>query len=317
MQAFLTTLNIVLPVFAIIGLGALLRNKGLVDPSFLTQTNRLLYFILLPLLLFYKIGSADFETNFNLNLTLGMLATLSLGAVSSYGLALAFGYSPEDRGTFSQGAFRGNLAYVGLPIVLSAYGEAGFTKAGMLMGCLVPAINLLSILALILARGNRHSATKKRLLRDQLLCNPLIIGSLSGIAWSLSGLPLPDTVSRSLRLVTGATLPLALITIGGSFSLRQLQGDLRKAGLASLFKLAAFPFLNFLVIRLFGIHGMDLGIAVLLAGTPTAAASYVLAQELDGNPRLSSSIIILSTIFSAASFTVLLTLLGIAGLLSY
>jgi predicted permease len=295
MQAFLTTLNIVLPVFAIIGLGALLRNKGLVDPSFLTQTNRLLYFILLPLLLFYKIGSADFETNFNLNLTLGMLATLSLGAVLSYGLALAFGYSPEDRGSFSQGAFRGNLAYVGLPIVLSAYGDAGFTKAGVLMGCLVPAINLLSILALIFARRNRHSSTNKRLLRDQLLCNPLIIGSL----------------------VTGATLPLALITIGGSFSLRQLQGDLRKAGLASLFKLAAFPLLNFFVISLFGIHGMDLGIAVLLAGTPTAAASYVLAQELDGNPRLTSSIIILSTTFSAASFTVLLTLLGIAGLLAH
>lgn len=315
MQPLILTLNIVLPVFAIITLGAVLRRTGLIDQAFVIQVNRLLYYIFLPLLLFYKIGTADFASSFNLKLTLAMLATLSLGALLSYTLACLLNYPMEDRGTFSQGAFRGNLAYVGLPIVLSAYGDAGFTKAGMLMGCLVPAINILSILVLIVPQRHRQAATSWNLVRNQLLCNPLIIGATAGIIWGLAKIPMPGMAERSLHMVTAATLPLALVAIGGAFSLQQLQGDLKKAGYASLFKLAAFPLLNLLVVYSLNINGMDLGIAVLLSGTPTAAASYVLAQELHGNPRLASSIIILSTLFSVVSFTGLLMLLGLMGLL--
>jgi hypothetical protein len=315
MQPFFTILNIVLPVFAVMGLGAILRRAGLIDQVFLWQTNRLLYYVFLPLLLFYKIGTADFTTSFNLRLTLAMLVALSLGAVLSYSLGYMLGYAPEDRGTFSQGAFRGNLAYVGLPIVLSAYGDAGFTKAGVLMGFLVPIINLWAILVHIIPQRHQHPQPPWQLVRDQLLYNPLIIGSMAGILWNLTGLPMPGIAGSTLHMITGATLPLALLTIGGAFSLQQMQGDLKKAGLASLFKLAIFPLLNLPIIYLLNIRDMDLGIAVLLAGAPTAAASYVLAQELHGNPRLAGSIIILSTLLSAVSFTVILMLLSLMGLL--
>lgn len=315
MQPFFTTLNIVLPVFTVMALGTTLRRTGLIDQNFIRQINRLLYYAFLPLLLFYKIGTADFATSFNLKLTLGMIATLSAGAAICYTTGYLLGYIPEDRGTFSQGGFRGNLAYVGLPIVLSAYGDTGFTRAGLLMGCLVPIINLWSIVVHIIPQRHQHPTFHWKLVRDQLLYNPLIIGAMAGILWNLTGLAMPGIARNTLHMVTAATLPLALLTIGGAFSLQQLQGDLRKAGLASLFKLAIFPLLNLLIISQLGIHGMDLGIAVLLAGTPTAAASYVLAHELNGNPRLASSIIILSTLFSAISFTGLLTLLGLMGLL--
>ncbi|ABA89197.1 membrane protein [Syntrophotalea carbinolica DSM 2380] len=315
MQPFLTTLNIVLPVFAVIFLGGLLRLKGLIDSAFLRQANRLLYYILLPLLLFYKIGTADFESSFNAKLTLAMIAALSLGALSSYALGSILGCPAEDRGSFSQGAFRGNLAYVGLPIVLSAYGETGFTRAGLLMGCLVPTINLLSILVLLLPQRHSHPDRTWKLIRDQLLCNPLILGSLAGIVWSLCHLPMPGMAARSLHLITGATLPLALLAIGGAFSLQQLQGDLKQAGLATVYKLAAFPLLNLLMLQLFAVKGMDLGIAVLLSGTPTAAASYVMALEMNSNAQLTSSIIVLSTLFCAGSFTIMLTLLGLMNLL--
>lgn len=313
MQPFFTTLGIVLPVFAVMTLGTMLRRTGLINQDFIRQTNRLIYYALLPLLLFYKISTADFATSFNLKLTLGMIATLSAGAVICYALGYLLGYPPEDRGTFSQGGFRGNLAYVGLPIVLSAYGDTGFTRAGLLMGCLVPIINLWSILVHIIPQRHRHPTRHWQLVRNQLLYNPLIIGAMAGILWNLTGLPMRGIAGNTLHMVTAATLPLALITIGGAFSLRQLQGDLKKAGLASLFKLTVFPLLNLVIVSQLGIHGMDLGIAVLLAGTPTAAASYVLAHELNGNPSLASSIIILSTLFSAVSFTGLLTLLGLMG----
>jgi predicted permease len=310
MQHFLNTLNIILPVFAVITLGVILRRIGLIDQTFLQQINRLLYYVFLPLLLFYKISTADFATSFSPRLTLAMIATLSLGALLSYAAAYLLGYPPEDRGTFSQGGFRGNLAYVGLPIIMSAYGDAGFTRAGLLMGCLVPIINVWSILVHIMAQRHQHPERHWRLIRHQLLCNPLILGAAAGIFWNLAKWPVAGVAERSLHMVTAATLPLALLTIGGVFSPRQLQGDLKQAGLATLFKLVLFPMLNLLILLPMHLSTMDLGIAVLLAATPTAAASYVMAQELGGNPRLASSIIILSTLFSAVSVTLLLLLLS-------
>jgi predicted permease len=303
--------NIILPVFLIIGLGCLLRWVRLLDGSFFHQANRLVYFVCLPVLLFYKIGTADFQANFNGTMVLGASAALVLGFLFSYLYAALRRYRPEDRGTFSQGAFRGNLAYVGLPIVLSAYGEAAFARAGMLMGCLVPVINLLSILALIWP--HRH-AEKGRLRPSpwllDLLRNPLVIGALLGLAWSFFALPLPATLGRAFDWLAAIALPLALIAIGGGFSMQKLRGDLVRALLASLFKTLALPLITMVAMRALGVTGLDFGIAVLMAGAPAAAASYITAHQLKGNAELAGAIIVLSTLLSLVGYTVWLLVLG-------
>ncbi|RME40753.1 MAG: AEC family transporter, partial [Deltaproteobacteria bacterium] len=62
---FFEIITIVLPVFLVILLGWLLRRIGLIDAAFLATTNRLVYYVALPLLLFHRIGTADFASNFN------------------------------------------------------------------------------------------------------------------------------------------------------------------------------------------------------------------------------------------------------------
>ena len=110
-------------------------------------------------------------------------------------------------------------------------------------------------------------------------------------------------------LIASITLPLALLAIGGSFSLRQLRGDLQQAALASLFKVIGLPLITIAIMLLLDVRGLDLGIAVLMAGAPAAAACSVLAQQLDSNVELAGSIIFLSTLFSLGSYPVLLYLL--------
>ncbi|MEJ2700623.1 MAG: AEC family transporter [Desulfuromonadales bacterium] len=97
MSLFLNIITIVLPVFMVIGLGYLLRRIRLVNEEFLFQTNRLVYFVALPLLLFYKIGSADFFANFNGALVVGSAAAVALGFALSYGYAALRGYPPAAR----------------------------------------------------------------------------------------------------------------------------------------------------------------------------------------------------------------------------
>ena len=314
MPLFFNILNIVLPVFSVIALGWLLRRWGLIDAAFLKQTNRLVYYVCLPLLLFYKIGTADFFANFNGRLILGSIIAVAITFVASYFYTVFRKYPLDARGVFSQGSFRGNIAYMGLAITLNAYGETGLTKAGILMGFLVPFLNLFAILALLWPhRGSGEQRGAVFWLR-QVALNPLIIASFLGIIWSFLALPLPLVFERSLNIATGMTLPLALLALGGGFSLEKLRGDLVKATLSSGLKTIWMPILAAVLLISMGVRGIDLSIGVLIAGTPAATATYIMADQLGGDAELAGTIVMLSTLFSAVTYTLALLILSSQGL---
>lgn len=313
MLLFFDILNIVLPVFLVIALGYGLKRLGLIDQAFLFQTNRLVYYVCLPLLLFYKIGAADFLANFNGALVIGSAAAIAGGFFVSYAYAAFRRYPPEARGAFSQGAFRGNLAYMGLAIVFNAYGETGLTRAGILMGFLVPVLNFFAILALLWPHRHEEKRGSAFWIR-QILFNPLILASFAGILWSFLALPMPVVFDRALDISTRMTLPLALIAIGGGFSLERLKGDLVRAAFATGIKLVWLPLLATGILIALGVDGQDLAIGILMAGTPAATATYIMAHQLKGDAELAGSIVMMSTLLSACTYTLALFILRTQGL---
>ena len=314
MSLFYDVLTIVLPVFLVIATGSVLKVTRLADAGFLFQLNRMVYFLALPSLLFYKISTADFSVSFNLSLMLGLLGSITAGFILSYAYGVFLAYPPSDRGTISQGAFRGNLAYIGLAIVYNAYGEKGLASAGILLGFLVPAMNFLAIAALLLPHQNGERRIGAGFWIRQIGGNPLIVSSFAGIAWSFFHFPMPKVMDSAFNIITGMALPLALISIGASFSWEKLRGDLRITVLATGFKLVFLPFLAALVLLLSGVRGQDLAIGVLFAGTPTATAAYIMAQQMQGDAELSGSIIMLSTLLSVLTYTIALYCLKAIGL---
>jgi predicted permease len=314
MQLFLEILNIVLPVFTVIALGWGLRRIKLIDAGFLHQTNRLVYYVCLPLLLFYKIGTADFSANFNGRLVIASIIAVTLTFFISYLYTVLRDYPPAARGVFSQGAFRGNIAYMGLAIALNAYGETGLTRAGILMGFLVPFLNFYAIIALLWPHRGDGEKRGAMFWSKQIALNPLILASFIGIIWSFFALPIPLLAERSLKIATGMTLPLALVAIGGSFSMERLRGDLGKSALAAGAKLIWMPILTAALLLTLGVRGMDLGIGVLIAGTPAATANYIMAHQMKGDAELAGTIVMLSTLASAVTYTLALLILRSQGL---
>jgi predicted permease len=313
MDLFSEILTIVLPVFAVIALGALLKRINLIDATFLQQTNRLVYYVCLPLLLFYEIGRADFMASFNGRLVLGSILAVTVTFLVSYCYTVLRNYPPGARGVFSQGAFRGNIAYVGLAIVFNALGETGLTRAGILMGFLVPFLNLYAILALLWPHRNSSDQGIPFLVR-QVAFNPLILASFAGIIWSYFAIPTPLLLERSLKIATGMALPLALLAIGAGFSLERLRGDLFTAALAAGAKLVWLPLLAAGILLAMGVTGTDLEIGVLIAGTPAATANYIMAGQLKGDAELAATIVMLTTLLSAVTYTAALLILRSPGL---
>jgi predicted permease len=203
---------------------------------------------------------------------------------------------------------------MGLAIALNAYGETGLTRAGILMGFLVPFLNLFAILALLWPHRSDGEERGSGFWLQQIALNPLILASFLGITWSFFALPMPLVFERSLKIATGMTLPLALLAIGGGFSLERLRGDLVKAALASGAKTIWMPVLAAILLVSIGVEGMDLGIGVLIAGTPAATANYIMADQLKGDAELAGTIVMLSTLLSALTYTVALLILRSHGL---
>jgi predicted permease len=307
----LNVIEIVLPVFLVIGLGYAIRRLGLVNGDFFVQVNQLVYYVCLPLLLIYKIAGADFATSFNFSLVLATSAAVACCFCITYLYGKWRNFPPPIHGSFCQGSFRGNLAYIGLAIVFNAYGDNGLTRAGILLGFLVPVLNFFAILALVLPQQQRASTGT---LAKQIIMNPLILASLVGILWSYFHLPMPTILDRSLDIATGMTLPLALLSIGGSFSLNKLKGDVWKAALSTAVKLIFLPLLTAAFLLFLNVSGLDFAIGLLMAGAPTAVATYIMACQMGGDGELAGTIVMMATALSAVSYTLILLCLKMYGI---
>ncbi len=308
-------LQAVLPVFLVIVIGAAARRFRFIEESFIDTANRLVYYLLLPALLFYKIGASNFREAFNAPLVIGgYAATLTTFLIATL-LSRKMAITPAERGSFVQATVRGNLAYMGLPIVFSAVGDIGLTKAGILLGFMVPLINSLAVVALVTPHdnGKQRGRENARRVASQLATNPIILSCFLGILWSLFRIPLPPMADRTLSILSSATLPLALLCLGGAFSFERARSGFRLAALATGMKVILLTALAVAVYRWLGLSGDDLHVGVIMMGCPAAVVTYVMASQLKGDADLASTTIVLSTAVSAVTITGWLFFLNAAG----
>ena len=141
-----------------------------------------------------------------------------------------------------------------------------------------------------------------------ILTNPLLLSGLSGLLVAQLGWTLPGVLDRTLELLGGAAVPIALLCIGGSLTTARLVGRRSWIVSAAAFKVVVAPLLVWGLVRSAGLGAIELRIAVVFASTSTAAAAYVMARQMDGDEALASGSIALSTVLSAISLAVALLL---------
>jgi len=297
-------------------MGVVLRRYRFLDEGFIDAANSLLYYILLPALLFHEIGGTDFRQAFSGPLVVGGYAATLATFLLAFLMARALALGPSETGGLVQGSFRGNLAYLGLPIVFSAVGPGGLRKAGIFLGLIVPLMNGLSIVALMLphgaGKGEGIGTTAARIAR-QIATNPIILACLAGIGWSVLKLPFPGMIDRTFRILTPATLPLALLCLGGSFSFERARKGFAVAALVAFLKGGVLTGIGIALYRWMGVSGEDLRIGAIMLGCPTAVVTYVMAARLRGDTDLAGTIVIVSTAASAVTITGWLFLLRSLG----
>ncbi|TDJ77884.1 AEC family transporter [Pseudomonas putida] len=290
------TLNITAPVFAMLFLGILLKRIHLIDDNFNRVASQLVFNVCMPALLFLGIYHADLAAAVKPGVMLYFVAATLVGFALSWGLA--FWRSPlAERGIYTQGAFRGNNGVIGLALAASLYGDYGISLGAVLAGLVILMYNALS--AVVLAVYSPDLKSDPWSICKSIFSNPLIISVLVAAPMAYGQVPLPNWLLTSGDYLAQMTLPLALICIGGTLSLAALRDSGKLAIDASLVKMVWLPLLGTLGAWLCGFRGAELGILFLYIGSPTAAASYVMARAANGNHELAASIIVITTLMAA------------------
>ncbi|MDR5905719.1 AEC family transporter [Franzmannia qiaohouensis] len=294
-DVFLATLNITLPVFAMVLVGLVLKRIGWIDQAFIATASALVFKATMPTLLFLSIVQADLDTAFQPGLIAYFLGFTLLSFVLAWGWAVAR-YPRLDRGIFVQGAFRSNCGVVGLALAASMYGGYGLSLGGILTGGVIVLYNVLSSIILSLYSPTARSDISA-LLAD-IVRNPLILCVFAALPVAALGISLPNWLLTSGEYFGSLSLPLALICIGGTLSVRSIRSGNRLVMSVCLWKLVWVPLLGTLGAILLGYRGQALGVLFLFLASPTAAVAFIMAKAAGANDRLTADMIVLSTLAS-------------------
>jgi len=301
-------LDTIFPLFALVLLGSFLKNTGITNDSFLKTSDKLVYYVFFPMMLFWKIGNSAGNGGISIGLCVAGISAVTLVFFLSLGFIIKSGMPGFHAGSFSQSCYRFN-GYIGMALILNIQGEAGIRHFGVLVGILIPLINVLAVSVLIwYSSQDLPKKDKLRFFIKALISNPLILGCVAGFLVSRSAFVFPGFLNNTFSLMTAVTLPLALISIGGSLRFKGLACHTRTSFAAAGFKLLLLPVLGFIFLKIFHVTGIPFKTGMIFFSLPTSTAIYVLSAQLNSDIELASAAIMLSTLLSFIPLSIALIL---------
>ena len=309
-------LLLVLPDFLVILLGVLLRARFFTDSAFWMRTEKLVFYVLLPAMLFLSVaGSTVALGDAAVFLAAGVLA-MSLAAGLAWGIRYLVQADDVTHASVFQCGFRFN-SYIGFALAARIGGDEALAFLALLIAVWVPISNALATaeIARAVAKANgvegadgatesgnaggengkegnrpRTTLTGRTLLRKTLkgvVTNPLILATVGGLLWKGFGLPLPVTLVQTLKHLGDASLALGLLCIGAGLTAGALRKYARLIAAATFERLVAAPVAALLVTSaiafFFPLSPMSAAVVLLFAALPTAQSCYVMASAMGGN----------------------------------
>ncbi|HEV2686800.1 MAG TPA: AEC family transporter [Actinomycetota bacterium] len=281
---------VLLPDFLLIVAGALLARLRVFDAAFWAGAERLVYFVLFPALLFRSLATGASSIGDSLPLVATGLAFTIFGIVLSFLARFLFHLRRGEFAACFQCGFRFNT-YLALAVAERLQGPRGLAAITLLVGVLVPVVNVAAVG--VLASDRRWGVL------PALGRNPLVLACVAGLAWAVLGWPLPDLPNRVLASLGGASLALGLLTVGAALKLGVEGGlPLPAAAYWTGLKLVALPACAWIVGRALDLQSPLLQVAVIMAAVPTAPSAYVLATQMSEHGRPVAFLVTTGTLFA-------------------
>jgi len=325
---FLDSIEIVLPVVLMLVVGRVYARARGFSPELSRGLGSLVFWVCLPALTCREIIRADSGKLFDTRLCGTLVGVIAICAVIGYRYARLSGAAENKVGVISQGSFRSNMMYVGLPVLIyyaqshaaDSHDKSGQNQIAQLTAVAaaisIPLMNIATILAFELPRrknaGQELSASR---IGRGILLNPLVVA----VAFALLAPYVPGLKERfgsdrvpgkALDLCAAAALPLALFTIGANLDVRRALTGLKETLPVAFIKLVLMPAMGFAALYFLGEREAPLAVGVVLLACPDAATGHAMAAEYGGDEDLAGELVAVTTLLCPLTLVGWLSLLA-------
>jgi hypothetical protein len=309
---FLEIFLLISPVFILIILGNLLRRIGVPELSFWHVSDKLIYWVLIPALLFHHVSQITLSSTMLARYAVVILSGLFVVTTISFIAGKLLGYTPQIWTSLMQGAARHN-AFIALAISGSLFGDEGLALGAIFMVILIPIINIfiVSVMASTLSQeeGNNSRPSIFDVLFE-LIKNPFILAIATGLLISFVDAERIIIIHETTGLLGSAALPIMLLSIGANIKIREISLMITPIIIANVLKLLIFPIVVFFVAKSINLSLFETTVAVIFAAVPTAASSYSLAKQFGGETQLMTSIITIQVALSFITIPIILAFIA-------
>ena len=281
MDSFIFSLNATMPVVRVMVVG---------------------YLLALPVRLFRDMAQTDLYADFNLSFVLYCAGITSVMFLGVWFLASKLIQDKTLVGAFSQAAVRGSAAVLGIAFVENIYGDAGLTP--LMIVAAVPLFNIYSVVILTFsANGGQHGWEAMKKACINVLKNPIILGILAGLPFSLLQITIPTIPLKAIDSVAATATPIALLVVGAGFEGTKALAKIKPTVIASAVKLVVLPAVFLPLAIALGFTGAEMVAVLIMLGSPATVSCYIMAKNMDNDGELSTSIIVLTTLLSSITLT--------------
>ena len=309
----MVALNAVIPFLCYISFGYIVRMKKIVSESFLQQLNQMVFRLFYPCMTFYNIYKADAESLPRPVLLIFVGASILILEAILILVVPRFVLENPKRGVVIQGIFRSNFVLFGLPLTISVFGDSAASVAAMVVTVVVTIYNTTSVV--ILEMFNTNGKINVKNIAFNVIKNPLLQGAVIGLVFFLLGIHVPESIVTPIAAFSDATSPLALFVLGGTLHFNEISHNLKYLVPTLSFKLLILPAVMMAIGYAFGLRELELFLLVAVYGTPVAAASYPMAQNMGGDGELAGQLVVISTVVSVVTLFFWIFLLRFVGLI--
>jgi len=304
-------LNIIAPVFLVVGAGYLAVRIGIVGSEPIDHLMKFAITFAIPCLLFRATSTIDLGAAFDWRIMLSYYSAAIAGSVLAYFAARKlFGRRPGESVVVGFAALFSNLVLLGLPISERAWGADTMAPNFALVSVNAPVCYLIGITAMeILRADGRNAAETARVVLTAMFRNSLMIGIGLGFVVNIFSIPLPAALTSAVDLLARASLPVALFALGGVLTRYTLSKSLGEASLVSALSLIVQPALTLLIARQLGLPDQVIKSVVLMAAMAPGLNGYLFASMYKRSLGVSASTVLLGTILSVFSVSAWLLVL--------
>ena len=309
----MTVVTAVVPVFGVILCGYVFGHLRVLGASSSETLNGFVYWVALPALFLQGLATAPIERVLDLPLVAAFLGAMACIFTFSFLSARAlFPGTVGARALHALAASFPNAGYIGIPLFVLAFGDAGALP--VIVAHVAQSVTIFFLALILVEFDSSTGPARPRLAKiaGGILLNPFLLASSAGIALNASGIGLGGPVGDIVRTLASAAAPCALFALGLFMIGRPVARGIPEVSWLAAAKLGLHPLVAWVIAEhVFGLPAEAVRALVLIAALPSGVLVFVVAQRYQIFVERASAAVLVSTVMSVITLSVLLVAYGL------